>query len=210
MTFKRGIPEEIRECRKQMAKFLAQPYLLVKSLPSVSPKQRYYFHTIDSSQAEAGDRVYSVIPFFEKGFVKYWIGASIDIEVGRECFLKDVSLIVFEGETTDQVKNAAFRAEWHDFNDIEHTHAQPHWHVYSIIDDSIRESWSILGEEPQMKDFKAEKLDPNRQFHFAIGSQWQLLNIDSHMVRLDFNNLYKWLNGCINYILGQFYYLYPS
>lgn len=209
MTFGGGIPEEIRECRKQVAKILAQPHLFVKPLPLESPKQRYYFCTIDSSQAEAGDRVYSVIPFFEKGVVKYWLGASIDIEAGRKCFLKDVSLIVFEGEMTDQIKNAAFRAEWHDFDDTEHIHAQPHWHVYSIIDDFIQENRTILGEGPEVVDFKAHGFAPNKQFHFAMGSQWQL-NSYSHMCRLDFNNLYKWLNGCINYIRGQFHYLYSS
>ena len=207
MIFKGRDPKEISECRKQMAKILEQPYLFVKRLPLESSNRRYYFHTIDSSKAETSDRVYSVIPFFEEGDVKYWLGASVDIEAGRECFLKDVSLIVFEGERTDPVKNAAFRAEWHDFDDTEHRHAQPHWHVYSIIDESIQESRSILGEGPEIKDFKAGRLVPNRQFHFAMGSQWQL-DSDLHMCRLDFNNLYKWLNGCVNYIRGQFRYLY--
>lgn len=191
-----------------MAKILKQPQLFVKGLRSESPNHRYYFYTRESSQAETGDRPYSVIPFFEKGLVRYWLGASVDIEPGRRCALKDVSLIVFEGVTTDPVKNAAFRAEWHDFGDTDHTHAQPHWHVYSVIDDSARASWSILGEEPEVKDFKTDRLIPNRQFHFAMESQWHLTS-DSHMCRLNFTNLYEWLNGCINYIRGQFFYLYP-
>jgi hypothetical protein len=209
MIFSERNPKEISECRKQMARILAQPHLFVKSLPLESSKRRYYFHTIHSSKAETGDRPYSVIPFFETEIAKYWVGVSVDIELGRQCSLRDVSLIVFEGEVTDPVKNAAFRAEWHDFDDTERRHAQPHWHVYSIIDESIRESWTILKKEPEIRDFKADKLPPSKQFHFAMGSQWQLSS-DSHMVRLDFNNLYKWLNGCINYILGQFCYLYSS
>jgi hypothetical protein len=206
---KEKTPGEIRECRKQIARILAQPHLFVSRFLLESSRRRYYFHTLDSSQAETGDRVYSVIPFFEKGIAKYWLGASVDVETGRECFLKDVSLAVFEGERSDPVKTAAFRAEWHDFDDTEHKHAQPHWHVYSVIDESAQESGNIFGKEPQIKEFKPNRSTPNRQFHFAMGSQWQLDN-DSHISRLDFDNLCKWLDGCINYIRGQFDYLYSS
>ena len=209
MISKEKTPREIKECREQIARILAQPYLFVRSLPLESSKSRYYFHTIDSSQAEIGDRVYSVIPFFEKGMGKYWLGASVDVEAGRKCFLKDVSLVVFKGESSDPVKNAAFRAEWHDFEATEQKHAQPHWHVYSIIDESVQESESIFIRETQIKEFKPNRLTLNRQFHFAMGSQWHL-NSDSHICQLDFDNLYKWLDGCVNYIRGQFDYLYSS
>lgn len=209
MISKEKTPREIKECREQIARILVQPYLFVRSLTLELSRRRYYFHTIDSSQAEIGDRVYSVIPFFEKGIIKYWLGASVDVEAGRECFLKDVSLVMFEGVSSDPIKNAAFRAEWHDFNDTGCKHAQPHWHVYSVIDESVREDGSIFGKEPQMEEFKPNILTSNRQFHFAMGSQWHLKS-DSHICQLDFENLYKWLDGCVNYIRGQFEYLYSS
>jgi len=204
-------PREIQECRKQIAKILARPDLFFTFQPMESPYQRYYFGSEDGSMAETGDRVYSVVPFFETEAAKYWLGVSVDVAAGRKLNLRGVSLVVFEGgEASSAVKTPAFRAEW-DYTDAHqlNRHAQPHWHVYSVIDKSLEEMESTFEPEPQVKEFKPKRFSASRQFHFAMGSQWHVAK-DSHTCELDFDNLYKWLDGCVNYIRGQFDYLYSS
>ena len=210
MSKDKETPREIRECRKQMAKILARPGLFFTFEPLESPYQRYCFASQDSSMAEAGDRVYSVVPFFDTGITKYWLSVSVDVAAGRKSNLRGVSLVVFEGEAGNAGKTPAFRAEW-DYSDTSqhNTHAQPHWHVYSLIDKSVDETGSMFKPEPQVKEFKPKRLNPIRQFHFAMGSQWHL-DADSHTCQLDFDNLCKWLDGCVKYIRGQFDYLYSS
>ena len=203
-------PKEIRECRKQIAKILDRPGLSVTIKPMDPPHRRYDFFSEDSSMAETGDRVYSVVPFFETGTAKYWLGVSVDVAAGRKLNLRGVSLVVFEGgEASSAVKTPAFRAEWDYTDPLQlNRHAQPHWHVYSVIE-SLEEMESTFEPEPQVKEFKPKTFSASRHFHFAMGSQWHVAK-DSHTCELDFDNLCKWLDGCVNYIRGQFDYLYSS
>lgn len=209
MVRNKQTPREIKECRKHMATILARPSLFVTSQRLEYTYQRYYFASEDSSMAEAGDRAYSVVPFFDTGVTKYWVGVSIDVTEGRKPHLRSVSLVVFEGEAGNMTKIPAFRAEWDCFDPSDHKHAQPHWHVYSVVDQSVQVMDGVFEPEPRLKEFKPNTLNPSRQFHFAMGSQWHL-DADSHMCLLDLDNLCKWLGGCVNYIRGQFDYLYSS
>ncbi len=210
MKYKKNTPKEIKECRKQIAKILGKPSLSFTIKPLDPPYRRYYFFSEDSLMAEAGDRVYSVIPFYPTINSRYWLGASVDVEIGRKCDLKNVSLVVFEGEASSALKKPAFRAEW-DYIDPLQTikHAQPHWHVYSVIDKDVEDMGSTFEPEPQVKEFKPKSSDTVRRFHFAMDSQWHMAK-NSHTCQLDFDNLCKWLDGCVNYIRGQFDYLYSS
>jgi hypothetical protein len=203
-------PKEIQECRKYMARILSRRSLFVKYQVLEQPRRRYYFTSEDSSMAEAGDRVYSVVPFFNTGETKYWLSVSVEVTVGQNLNLKGVSLVVFEGEATSEMKTPAFRAEWDCADPLQTTkHAQPHWHVYSVIDKSVENMGSAFKPEPQVKKFKPKSLGTSRKFHFAMGSQWHK-DKDSHTCQLDFDNLCKWLDGCVSYIRAQFDYLYSS
>jgi hypothetical protein len=210
MTRDKKPPEEIQECRRCVAKILARPGLFVRSEALQPPCQRYYFSSDDSSMAEAGDRFYVVVPFRNTETAKYWLGVSIDVQVGHKCHLENVSLVVFEGDATNAVKAPAFRAEW-DYTDEskENRHAQPHWHVYSVIDESVEGKENAFDPEPKVKDFKTAGLGADRGFHFAMASQWHVSK-SSHTCHLDFDNVCKWLDGCVDYIRGQFDYLYSS
>lgn len=210
MSKGRELPTEIRECRNQMAKILGMPRLFVNIQLLDSLYKRYSFSNEDGSMAEAGDRVYSVIPFYPTTNPRYWLSASVDVEIGRKCDLKNVSLVVFEGEASSALKAVAFRAEW-DYTDPDQAkkHAQPHWHVYSVIDKSAEDFAYTFDPEPKIMEFHPHNTNTNRQFHFAMGAQWQLAK-DYHTSELNFENLCKWLDGCVNYIRGQFDYLYSS
>ena len=210
MAKDKEVPKEILECRKQVAKVLDRPNLFVTPKLLEHPFRRFFFSSEDSSLAETGDRVYSVVPFHDTGGMKYWVGIYIDVMLGRSISLYAVSLVVFEGEASDRLKTPAFRAEW-DYTDSSKNqpHAQPHWHIYSIIDKSVEDTGGTFEPEPQVKPFKAKGTDEIKRFHFALGSQWHL-NRNSHTCQLDFSNISTWLDGCINYVRGQFDYLYSS
>ena len=109
-------PKEIRECRKQVAKVLDRPNLFVTTELLEHPFRRFYFSSEDGSMAETGDRFYSVVPFYDTGGMKYWIGIYVDAMLGHSISLYAVSLVVFEGEASDRLKTPAFRAEW-DYTD---------------------------------------------------------------------------------------------
>jgi hypothetical protein len=203
-------PKEVQECRGCMAKILGRTSLFVKSQPLQPPCQRYYFSSYDSSMAEAGDRVYPVVLFCMSGTSKYWLGLSIDVRLGHKCHLENVSLVVFEGESSDAAKTPAFRAEWDYTNEsAESKHAQPHWHVYSVIDELAAGNNDAFDPEPKVKDFKTVGSGTGKRFHFAMASQWHESKC-SHTCHLDFDNVCKWLDGCVDYIRGQFEYLHSS
>jgi hypothetical protein len=210
MTKDKEAPKEIQECRKCVAKILDRPGLFVTSEPLQPPCQRYFFSSEDGSMAEAGDRVYVVVPFWDTETAKYWLGVSVDVQLGQKCHLENVSLVVFEGEASNAAKTPAFRAEW-DYTDEsqDNRHAQPHWHVYSVIDESVGLKDSVFDPEPNVKDFEATSLGANRRFHFAMASRWHESK-SSHTCHLDFDNVCTWLDGCVDYIRGQFKYLYSS
>jgi hypothetical protein len=201
-------PQEIKECRRQVARILARPGLSVGFQPLTRPHGRYYFSSEDGSRAEAGDRVYSVIPFYQSPDTKYWLGVTMDVAEGRDLNLLGVSLVMFTGNTSSEAKVPAFRAEWDRFDPaLTNPHAQPHWHVYSLIDESGDNVNIEFSPELCVKEFNAKTSVDLKQFHFAMGAQWHIAG-NTHSCQLDFANLSKWLDGCINYIRAQFEYLY--
>ena len=110
------IPKEIVECRKRIGEILDRPKLFVQIEQLDLPNYRYHFSGEDGSPASAGDRNYSVVPFYKIGDTLYWIGLTVDVMLNRAPDLKSVSLIVFEGAASSEEKIPAFRAEW-DYTD---------------------------------------------------------------------------------------------
>lgn len=209
MPQRQGIPHEIRQCRNEMARLLNRSDLYVTLQPLDPPYQRYCFASPDNSPAEAGNRVYSVIPFYETDTEMFWIGMSVDIEMARSVSLRAVSIVIFNGNASDITKIPEFRAEW-DYNSIhQNRHAQPHWQIFSIFRGSIQEFRKVFDAEPKIKDFKSKTVVEDKQFHFAMSAQWHD-SLNSNSCNLDFDNVCLWFEGCINYIRSQFNYLYAS
>ncbi|MEA4967663.1 MAG: hypothetical protein VB048_06050, partial [Bacteroidaceae bacterium] len=72
-----------------------------------------------------------------KWFDDYWIFLELrGISNINETIKKlenhiNISLCVFQGETSDEDKYQLFRAEWDDFCNPDEIHSQPHWHITS-------------------------------------------------------------------------------
>jgi len=151
--------------------------------------------------------------------------------------LKGVSLIIFKGGATDPHKVALIRAEWDSTNDISKDapglkHAQPHWHIYpsnvnpslTLLDSDLEHHEPVtyefdpaLAEDEKVVDNEESKEEFNEvvsewnggtRFHFAMASQWHISGKEAHCEALDSSDkLFKWLDGCLQYIKLQLIYL---
>jgi hypothetical protein len=202
-----------RECRKTLARTLHNvTYLAVHRDRPVSQVERYVFTCNGASRAEAGDRAYSVVPFYSAPHANYWLAASVDLAFKKRCYLKSVSLVVFEGEASDNVKTPIMRAEWDSRQDDESPlvhHAQPHWHVYSSTvgpAEYASEGGPRFGADIQA--FSLSQRHKGKDFHFAMASQWHVNGKGSHASDLEVDSLLQWLEGCLAYVREQLTYLH--
>lgn len=200
-----------KKCRRTLARILGISYLHVQSEYPLPRVERYVFGSADASRAEAGDRAYCVLPFCYSGRSKYWLAASIDLVFQQQCHLADVSLTVFEGEASDNVKIPVLRAEWDSRQEssLLMVHAQPHWHVYSS---AVAQAAYIKRAEPKfgtdIRPFSPlQQPHMGEDFHFAMASQWHIVGKNSHAWDLEVDSLFRWLDGCISYIHGQLLYV---
>jgi len=130
-----------------------------------------------------------------KWFDDYWVYLEIRFE-GKNSF---ITISIFQGEASDDVKNQLFRAEWDDYNNPDEKHPQPHWHITSnqaientfteLIEDDKEEGFAalILNEE------KSKIIDINR-LHFPMNGNW--MNDDGHIHLINNNSkMVKWFQG---------------
>ena len=64
-------------------------------------------------------------------FNDFWLFFKITFEKNEEQINTIISLSVFQGDISDNIKNQLFRAEWDDYNNPDERRAQPHWHIVS-------------------------------------------------------------------------------
>lgn len=211
-----------KECYKTLAKIL-HVYNTITHLQlrreDLPPRdQRYVFTSNNASQAELGDRAYYVIPFWRVGHRYYWLAASVDLAFQEKCYLMSVSLVVFEGEATDNIKTPILRAEWDAIQESPQrakqrstpvVHAQPHWHVYPTAAGTAEYAERAEPKfEADIQVFSFPQRHRAKQFHFAMASQWHTNGMDSHALDLEVDSLLRWLEGCLTYIRSQLTYVY--
>lgn len=172
------------------------------------------------SQAETPRQVHKVLPLASTPLHDYWISTQLAFIFKRGEFILDwISMAVFEGDKSDQVKKAIFRAEWATNDSSQRTsHAQPHWHVYtSWPDDHNKVPHKMGAFEPdasQMADFKAIDISKSAsstpkvtKFHFAMATQWPEMGVGAHIEELMTNKVLAWIEGCLSYIVDQLSYI---
>jgi len=121
-----------------------------------------------------------------------------------------ISLSVFQGDQTDNVKNQLFRAEWDDHNNEEEKHPQPHWHITSnqAIENTFEEytdTFENVGFAELLKEEKIKILDVNRM-HFAMNGNW--INNDNHIQSInDIDKIVKWFQGLFPHLREQLEYV---
>lgn len=169
---------------------------------------------------------YHVVRFLDSDTQNYWLGLSLEMEfIKGEHFLSDISLLVFEGDATDNAKRALLRAEWSQPREKDRArHAQPHWHVYANRFDEITIAQFLeidLAREP--KDFNPQiadqfpprvtstktfsEWDRGEKFHFAMASRWHILDRNSHQENIQATQVLKWVDGCLSYTREQLKFL---
>ena len=138
-------------------------------------------------------------------------------EKKKQYYIKGVSLQIFKE------KHLLFRAEW-DNNDIIKTqHPQPHWHIEPIKfhSDIVKSK----GTEISFKEYLDNNLGQENgflqiveqeqnnkincdlgKFHFAMSSTWHEEN-GKCCIPLTENNLFKWLEKCLDNICTQLNYI---
>lgn len=114
-----------------------------------------------------------------------------------------ISLSIFEGEETDDIKNQLFRAEWDDYQNPNEKHSQPHWHITShqALEKTFTEYSNSFdnGDFLSLLEEEKEKLFDVKNIHFAMNGNWQ--NDESHIHKLDdIDKITKWLQGVLKHI----------
>lgn len=129
-------------------------------------------------------------------FEDYWIFIELR-------FIDDntfISISIFQGEESDDIKHQLFRAEWDDYNNPEENHPQPHWHITSnqAIEGTFEEYSNAFDDGnfiSTLKEIRSNIIDINR-IHFAMNGNWQ--NNENHVHSLnDEDKVVKWFQGVL-------------
>jgi len=147
----------------------------------------------------------------QKWFDKYWLYIEVKFTAQeskqRQKWIQtthtNISISVYEGDDTDEVKIQLFRAEWDDWNDPEHIHSQPHWHITSsqAIEKAFEE-YSIHfdnGDFISLLEDQRSKLFDVKKIHFAMNGNWQYDQTHIHTIKSS-EQVSKWLKGLLNHI----------
>lgn len=124
-----------------------------------------------------------------------------------------ISLSIFQGESSDDIKNQLFRAEW-DTHEDNFSHPQPHWHIYPLkYGHKKYEDFEVYmdmykedGFENTLKDSNEELIDISL-FHFAMAGN---LSLDEKSYIHPINESYvipNWIPGLLSHIKQQLEYV---
>ncbi|KQN34314.1 hypothetical protein ASE92_11935 [Pedobacter sp. Leaf41] len=142
-----------------------------------------------------------------KWFSDFWIYVDIRFE-DKNTF---ISLSIFQGLADDAFKHQLFRAEWDDYNKIDESHPQPHWHITSnqVIEKTFMELANMDKNSDTFIGLLAEeksKIIDLTKMHFAMSGNW--INNQTHVHNLnDENQIIKWFIGLFSHMKQQLLYV---
>jgi|GEM_PF-420572 len=124
-----------------------------------------------------------------------------------------ISLSIFQGNETDNIKNQLFRAEWDDYGELNNNHPQPHWHFYTnkFIERTITSFADIVSTEIQdsfkevLNDEKRKIVDLTK-FHFAMNGDWYNATTHTHSITNE-ESIARWFGGLLAHIKNELNYL---
>jgi hypothetical protein len=203
-------------CKNSISEILNDRKIGIEENISYGKFVRYTITGQNLSRAETRNS-YFVLPFLPSSAGEfYWIAITFDFifERGNFCF-QEVSLLIFEGASNDNVKQPILRAEWSD-KDPDSKHAQPHWHVYPSYLNRV--VIPLFDEGNQPIDFDSKFIEKNgdiypqeweegKKFHYAMASRWHLENSNAQKEEITFEKLSLWIKGCLIYIKEQLSYV---
>ncbi|MCB9230407.1 MAG: hypothetical protein H6581_01985 [Bacteroidia bacterium] len=121
-----------------------------------------------------------------------------------------ISISIFQGKATDEVKGQLLRAEWDDFNNPEEEHPQPHWHITTdfAIEETFREFSEDLDDGQSFETFEAAKTEiiNVKNMHFAMVGNWQDSKGHVHPIN-DEEKILKWFQGVLLHLRTQLQYV---
>ncbi|OJV37695.1 MAG: hypothetical protein BGO33_03155 [Bacteroidia bacterium 43-41] len=144
-----------------------------------------------------------------KWFDDYWIFLELrGISNINETIKKlenhiNISLCVFQGETSDEDKYQLFRAEWDDFCNPDEIHSQPHWHITSS--QALEKTFVSYAIGFDKKDFvdllenEKQRVFDVKKIHFAMNGNWSNSETNIHKIDSE-EKVLKWWFGILNHI----------
>ncbi|MCB0649255.1 MAG: hypothetical protein KDC52_15025 [Ignavibacteriae bacterium] len=191
-----------RECKV----LFVEPFKLVQNIGH----NNIYLYRIEGTST-ALNRYDSEPVKVLKWFDKYWLFIELKFIVDKSKRLQkivseihtNISISVYEGEDSDEIKTQLFRAEWDDFNNPEELHSQPHWHITSS--QAIEKTFEDYSNHFDNGDFVSLLEDQRTKFfdvkriHFAMNGNWQEEQSHIHKIKNP-EQVSKWLMGLLNHI----------
>lgn len=203
---------------------------LAHTKKQIGQRQLVYIRQPSSPTIQGREGPLPALPLFVDDRQSAWLVVEIESEYGEPLMLKQVSLKLWQGTTTDAA-HLSFRAEW-DVRDAESNHAQPHWNVHAprgLASELALEVdfKAFLALEPtnEIRSFaefeQAEtpgrvqralsaaptyglSVDQMHKFHFAMASNWHLSNGTSGPSICTTQEVVTWISSCALYIKQQF------
>lgn len=143
-----------------------------------------------------------------KWFDDFWISIEILFNLpDKKTFNTFFTLSVFQGESTDDIKNQLFRAEW-DTYDNNKEHPQPHWHFHSNrkIENIVNDFIDLVNEEDigfasSLNEEKSKGINIEK-IHFAMQAQWGQNKGHIHKIGEE-ATIINWFQGLLGHIKTQ-------
>jgi hypothetical protein len=147
----------------------------------------------------------------------YWLSAKLVLMPFQDKYaLKSISLSVFRGEARAE-KTALLRAEWDCPISSVNSHAQPHWHAYPEMLDSMPAESDFpvdFGAEPvifelpkEVDDFRraaVPKAEGFTRVHLAMAATWHLPKHPQDRVAMTSEaEVFAWIENCASYLKDQ-------
>lgn len=146
-----------------------------------------------------------------KWFGKFWLFIEVKFinekkKQGQKLITSihtSISISVYEGEDSDEIKTQLFRAEWDDFNNPYELHAQPHWHITSsqAVEKTFEEYSTYFdnGDFISLLEDQRSTFFDVKKIHFAMNGNWQYNQTHIHTIS-NSEQVSKWLKGLLNHI----------
>jgi len=149
-----------------------------------------------------------------KWFKDFWVYVEIRIDqASTSNSFPDISISisVFQGDQSDDIKNQLFRAEWDNYGNIDEKHPQPHWHIYPVKyhHKTYAEYLELLGDSESFQAILNEdtsKIVDLKKIHFAMNGQWSSGGKHVHTIK-DTETIANWFSGVFECIRTQLEYV---
>ena len=196
-------------CLKIIRSVIESEKIGFASMPATDNRRKLTLVGQDVSMAFAREQ-YLAHSFLETQSKSYWLAVTLFFQSQpktKKYLLESVSLVIFEGIRSDEMKTALLRAEWDCYGHDATTHAQPHWHVYLAALNNAPAELRGFTQTIDVREFSATDEIPQAdddpweasKFHFAMASKWHIDEKCSLQEQLiDVSSLSKWLAGCLN------------